>query len=161
VTREEGWWQGASYFDRRQLRLERMAARQLRLDPGDLLLLTDLGLVNEMPSSIDGYLLDIDRWRAIISNLGRPDVPQAPASLTALWARVLKPYPSPRVETSSESATLYLSGAPAVQTVTHYRDGGHVVRLVCPAQGLDSLYDPNTSPEAEQLESLFFALGLP
>jgi hypothetical protein len=79
VTREEGWWQGASYFDRRQLRLERMAARQLRLDPGDLLLLTDLGLVNEMPSSIDGYLLDIDRWRAIISNLGRPDVPQAPA----------------------------------------------------------------------------------
>lgn len=74
---------------------------------------------------------------------------------------MLKPYPSPRVETSSESATLYLSGAPAVQTVTHYRDGGHVVRLVCPAQGLDSLYDPNTSPEAEQLESLFFALGLP
>ena len=161
VTREDEWWRGASYFDRRQLRLERIAARELRLAPDDLLLLSDLGLVNEMPASIDEYLLDIDRWRAIISNLGRRDVPQAPASLISLWARVLKPYPSPRVEISSESSTLYLSGAPAVQTVTHYSDGGHVVRLVCPAQGLDSLYDPDTSPEAEQLESLFFALGLP
>jgi hypothetical protein len=160
-TRPDEWWQEASYFDRRRLRLEKQAAAHLRLRANDLLLLSDLGLVDGPPPTIDGYLADIDRWRAIISNLGRRGVPQACVALSELWETMRKSDPSQRVELSSESSSLQYDMQPATMVVTHFLDGGRVSRFVCPTLGIDRLYDPDESPQARQLPGLCFALGLP